>query len=111
MRRIQRSDFTDIGPPLTSPKGFHGGTRLATGGELDRRRPAELWSGMMGRVLLVVGGMLVGMQGETMVVLRTTMGDITVAVDAEHAPKTAANFLRYVDGGYYEGGRFHRTVR
>ena len=23
---------------------------------------------------------------------------------------TAANFLRYVDGGFYDGGRFHRTV-
>ena len=26
------------------------------------------------------------------------------------APKTTANFLRYVDGGFYDGGRFHRTV-
>jgi peptidyl-prolyl cis-trans isomerase A (cyclophilin A) len=25
-------------------------------------------------------------------------------------PATIANFLRYVDGKYYEGGRFHRTV-
>ena len=24
---------------------------------------------------------------------------------------TVANFFRYVDGGYYDGGRFHRTVR
>jgi peptidyl-prolyl cis-trans isomerase A (cyclophilin A) len=69
---------------------------------------------MMGRELLVVAGMLLGGQGDTgnvTVVLRTTMGDITLQVDADHAPKTAANFLRYVDGGYYDGGRFHRTVR
>jgi peptidyl-prolyl cis-trans isomerase A (cyclophilin A) len=32
-------------------------------------------------------------------------------VDEGRAPITAANFLRYVDGGYYDGGRFHRTVR
>jgi peptidyl-prolyl cis-trans isomerase A (cyclophilin A) len=58
--------------------------------------------------------MLLGAQGgaaKVTVVLSTTVGDITLEVDAEHAPKTAANFLRYVDGGYYEGGRFHRTVR
>jgi peptidyl-prolyl cis-trans isomerase A (cyclophilin A) len=44
------------------------------------------------------------------VVLRTTLGDIVIEVD-DRAPKTAANFLRYVDGGHYDGGRFHRTVR
>ena len=26
------------------------------------------------------------------------------------APLTAANFLRYVDAGHYDGGQFHRTV-
>ena len=27
------------------------------------------------------------------------------------APITTANFLRYVDGGHYDGGTFHRTVK
>ena len=45
------------------------------------------------------------------VVLRTSLGDVEIEVDAARAPVTAANFLRYVDGGYYDGGRFHRTVR
>ena len=44
------------------------------------------------------------------VLLRTEKGDIEVEVDSAHAPNTAANFLRYVDGGRYQGGRFHRTV-
>lgn len=43
--------------------------------------------------------------------LETTLGAIDVEVDAAHAPGTAANFLRYVDGGLYDGGFFHRTVR
>ena len=44
------------------------------------------------------------------VLLHTELGDIEVEVDAARAPITAANFLRYVDSGFYNGGRFHRTV-
>jgi peptidyl-prolyl cis-trans isomerase A (cyclophilin A) len=43
--------------------------------------------------------------------LETTLGTIEVEVDAARAPVTAANFLRYVERGAYDGGRFHRTVR
>jgi membrane dipeptidase len=43
--------------------------------------------------------------------IRTDRGDVVVEVDAARAPATAANFLRYVDAGLYDGGRFHRTVR
>lgn len=45
------------------------------------------------------------------VVLETPQGTIDIEVDAAQAPATAANFLKYVDGGLYDGGRFHRTVR
>jgi peptidyl-prolyl cis-trans isomerase A (cyclophilin A) len=45
------------------------------------------------------------------VVIQTELGDIEVEVDSIHAPRTAANFLRYVDLGFYRFGRFHRTVR
>ena len=41
----------------------------------------------------------------------TELGAIDVAIDLAHAPLSAANFLRYVDAGRYDGGRFHRTVR
>src|SRR5947209_19968035 len=44
------------------------------------------------------------------VLLRTEKGDITVELEPAKAPATVANFLRYVDGGFYDGGRFHRTV-
>jgi peptidyl-prolyl cis-trans isomerase A (cyclophilin A) len=50
-------------------------------------------------------------EGLPRVLLRTDRGDIEVEVDTARAPATAANFLRYVDGGFYDGGRFHRTVR
>jgi len=41
----------------------------------------------------------------------TELGRFTVEVDVAHAPLTAANFLKYVDDGSYDGGRFHRAVR
>ena len=44
------------------------------------------------------------------VVIQTEKGDIEVDLDAAKAPNTVANFLRYVDGKFYDGGRFHRTV-
>ena len=45
------------------------------------------------------------------VVVQTELGDIELEVDTEHAPQTAANFLRYVDAGHYDGGSFLRTVK
>jgi peptidyl-prolyl cis-trans isomerase A (cyclophilin A) len=45
------------------------------------------------------------------VVIQTAMGNIELEVDTIHAPITSANFLRYVDLGFYRFGRFHRTVR
>lgn len=45
------------------------------------------------------------------VVLKTDLGDIELQVDLTAAPVTAANFLKYVEAGRYDGGRFHRTVR
>ncbi len=43
--------------------------------------------------------------------IETPLGDIDVELETVKAPLTSANFLRYVDAGRYEGGRFHRTVR
>jgi peptidyl-prolyl cis-trans isomerase A (cyclophilin A) len=44
------------------------------------------------------------------VLIQTDKGDIEVELDSAKAPATVANFLRYVDGHLYDGGRFHRTV-
>jgi peptidyl-prolyl cis-trans isomerase A (cyclophilin A) len=44
------------------------------------------------------------------VLIVTDKGEIEVELDSSRAPKTVANFLRYVDGKFYQGGRFHRTV-
>jgi peptidyl-prolyl cis-trans isomerase B (cyclophilin B) len=44
------------------------------------------------------------------VVIETTKGNITVELDAENAPNTVANFLTYVDDGYYTDTIFHRVI-
>jgi peptidyl-prolyl cis-trans isomerase A (cyclophilin A) len=48
--------------------------------------------------------------GIVRVVIDTDLGVISVALDSLHAPRTVTNFLRYVDGGFYADGVFHRTV-
>jgi peptidyl-prolyl cis-trans isomerase A (cyclophilin A) len=65
---------------------------------------------------LILAGLLaalvlaVGAADNPVVLIRTEKGDITVEIDLARAPVTAANFLRYVDAGLYDGTVFHRTV-
>lgn len=49
-------------------------------------------------------------QKKPVVVITTTKGSIEVELDPARAPETVKNFLRYVELGRYDGGRFHRTV-
>jgi peptidyl-prolyl cis-trans isomerase B (cyclophilin B) len=44
------------------------------------------------------------------VILQTNHGDITLALDAENAPATVANFLQYVRDGHYNNTLFHRVI-
>ena len=45
-----------------------------------------------------------------LVLIETTMGDITVSIETERAPVTAANFLRYVDEDRFDGTHFYRAM-
>lgn len=47
---------------------------------------------------------------DTSVRIATSKGDMVVALDADRAPKTVANFLAYVDDGFYDGTIFHRVI-
>ena len=38
------------------------------------------------------------------------LGVITIELDAEHAPKSTANFLSYVAKGHYDNTVFHRVI-
>jgi peptidyl-prolyl cis-trans isomerase B (cyclophilin B) len=44
------------------------------------------------------------------VMMTTTVGPITIELDADSAPKTVENFLSYVAGGFYDGTIFHRVI-
>ncbi|MDB5985978.1 MAG: peptidyl-prolyl cis-trans isomerase [Nevskia sp.] len=44
------------------------------------------------------------------VLLQTSMGDIIVQLDREHAPRSVDNFLRYVRERHYDGSLIHRVV-
>ncbi len=44
------------------------------------------------------------------VLLKTSMGDIVLELDAEKAPKSVENFLKYVKSGQYKGTIFHRVI-
>jgi peptidyl-prolyl cis-trans isomerase A (cyclophilin A) len=44
------------------------------------------------------------------VLLKTSLGDITLELNAEAAPISVENFLRYADAGHYDGLIFHRVI-
>ena len=44
------------------------------------------------------------------VTVRTSLGEIELALDAEKAPVTVSNFLGYVKSGHYDGTVFHRVI-
>jgi cyclophilin family peptidyl-prolyl cis-trans isomerase len=44
------------------------------------------------------------------VLMKTSMGDITLELNREKAPISVDNFLSYVDKGFYDGTIFHRVI-
>ena len=48
---------------------------------------------------------------DVVVRMETELGDFDVRLFGSRAPVTTCNFMRYVEAGLYDGGRFFRTVR
>ncbi|MEC7863198.1 MAG: peptidylprolyl isomerase, partial [Verrucomicrobiota bacterium] len=44
------------------------------------------------------------------VILSTNHGNITIELNADKAPITVKNFLKYVDSKFYDGTVFHRVI-
>ncbi len=45
-----------------------------------------------------------------MILMKTNLGNIKIELDEEKAPKTCANFMDYVNEGFYDGTIFHRVI-
>ncbi len=45
-----------------------------------------------------------------MILMKTSKGDIKIELNKEKAPKTVANFMKYVESGHYTGTIFHRVI-
>jgi len=60
---------------------------------------------------LMIVGVAFAQQRNPVVIVETDKGVIEIEVDAAKAPITAANFLKYVDGKFYDGGEANRAVR
>lgn len=49
--------------------------------------------------------------GDTVAVMHTSMGDITIKLFPKQAPKTVENFTTHAKNGYYNGLIFHRVIK
>jgi len=67
--------------------------------------------GFAASCLLFLGLVTMAQAVEPTVVIATSMGNITVELNPELAPKTVANFLKYVEDKHYDGTIFHRVIR
>jgi cyclophilin family peptidyl-prolyl cis-trans isomerase len=48
---------------------------------------------------------------DPVIVISTSLGDITVQLDSQAAPISVENFLAYVRDGFYDGTVFHRVIK
>ena len=49
-------------------------------------------------------------KGDTIAILHTNYGDITVRFFEKEAPKAVENFITLAESGYYDGVTFHRVI-
>lgn len=80
---------------------------------MNQGRTMPTFAGVIG--LALFGTLATGTPGaiaadKPVVVIETSMGNITVELEPEKAPKTVANFLKYVDKGFYDNTIFHRVI-
>lgn len=49
-------------------------------------------------------------KGETVAIMHTSMGDISIRLFPDKTPKTCENFITHAKNGYYDGLIFHRVI-
>ncbi|KAF1066536.1 MAG: Peptidyl-prolyl cis-trans isomerase A [Pseudomonas citronellolis] len=60
--------------------------------------------------LLLAGSVFAADAAKPHVLLKTTLGEIELELNADKAPISVQNFLAYVDSGFYNGTIFHRVI-
>lgn len=68
------------------------------------------YAALLATALIGAAGSATAVAESVKVKVKTTLGDIVLALDGEKAPVTVANFLAYVDEGAYDGTIFHRVI-
>lgn len=76
---------------------------------ISRRKMGSFCASLLMAGLMAHTG-LAQAQAAPRVKLSTSMGDITIELNAEKAPKTVENFLQYVRDKHYDGTVFHRVI-
>ncbi len=62
-------------------------------------------------VFMIILMMTSNVQAETTTVnMKTSQGTIILELDGDNAPTTVANFINYVNEGFYDGTIFHRVI-
>lgn len=59
----------------------------------------------------VHGQMVSDPQNISTAIIHTNMGDITILLNHELAPKTTHNFIKYAESGFYDSTIFHRVIK
>ena len=49
--------------------------------------------------------------GDLVAIMHTNMGDISIRLFPDHAPKAVENFTTHAKDGYYDGIVFHRVIK
>jgi cyclophilin family peptidyl-prolyl cis-trans isomerase len=71
----------------------------------------DLWISLAALLVFAVSSLPVSAQSANpKVLIKTSMGDITLELDQAKAPITVKNFLSYVQDKFYEGTIFHRVI-
>ena len=83
------------------------GMRISGGGG---RGALILAVGLMVGLILGAGSSARAERSHPLVKLETNLGDITLELYPDKAPVTVANFLEYVNAGFFNGTIFHRVI-
>ena len=108
-----RAELKEYDPATGRTGGRRAGRRTVAVQEADaaRSQPSEpIWPVSIPRTAPRFRWRETALVAKPLVLIQTTLGDIEVELDAERAPITTKNFLRYALEGLYADGAFHRTV-